>query len=105
MLFGTISHHQLANREPREVRAELQGGPLTHRLVLHAREDYVEHLCERGLGGGLVYEIAAGQVDVIAGPDGEQHRALVDLDVGRRYSGQQGLRGGEESEEEEEVKV
>lgn len=67
----------------------------THGLVLHAREDDVEHLRESGLGRGLVDEVAAGQVDVVAGPDGEQHRALVDLDVWRRHGRQQRLQGGE----------
>lgn len=31
-----------------------------HRLVLHSGEDDIEHLCERGFGGGLVDEVLAG---------------------------------------------
>lgn len=63
----------------------------TNSLVFHACEDDIEHLCERGLGGGLVDEVAAGQVDVVAGPDCQEHRALVNLDVWRSHSRQQGL--------------
>lgn len=70
-------------------------GCRTHRLALHAREDDVEHLRERGLRRGLVDEVAAGQVDVVAGPDREEHRALVDLDVGGGHRRQQGLGGRE----------
>lgn len=68
----------------------------TNSLVFHAREDDIEHLCERGLSSGLVDEVAAGQVDVIAGPDGQEHRALVNLYVRRGHRRQQRL-------EEEEV--
>lgn len=64
----------------------------TDGLVLHAGEDHVEHLCESGLGRGLVDEVTAGQVDVVAGPDGEEHRALVNLYVGGGHRRQQGLR-------------
>lgn len=39
----------------------------TNRLVLHAGEDDIEHLCESGLGRGLVDQVTAGQVDVVAG--------------------------------------
>lgn len=80
--------------------AEQGDGVETHSLVFHAREDDVEHLRERGLRGGLVDEVAAGQVDVVAGPDRQQHRALVNLNVRRGHRRQQGLlggRGGEES--------
>lgn len=51
----------------------------------------MEHLGERGFGRGLVDEVTASQVDVVAGPDRQQHRALVDLDVRRGDDCQQGL--------------
>ena len=63
----------------------------TNSLVLHACEDNVEHLCERGFSGGLVDEVAASQVDVVAGPDGEEDRALVNLYVRGGHRRQQGL--------------
>lgn len=69
-------------------------------LVLHPCEDNVEHLCKRGLSSGLVDEVAAGQVDVIAGPDCKEHCALMDLYVRGGDSRQQGL----DREKEEEVK-
>lgn len=72
----------------------------TNGLVLHACEDNVEHLCECGLRSGLVDEVAAGQVDVVAGPDCKEHRALMDLYVRGGDSRQQGL----DREREEEVK-
>lgn len=53
----------------------------TYRLVLHACEDDVQHLRERGLGGGLVNEVLAGQVDVVTRADGLQDGALVDFYV------------------------
>lgn len=53
----------------------------TNRLVLHTGEDDVEHLRESGLGCGLVDQVAAGQVDVVAGADSEENRSLVDLYV------------------------
>lgn len=56
-------------------------------------------MCERGLSSGLVDEVAAGQVDVIAGPDCKEHCALMDLYVGGGDSRQQGL----DREREEEV--
>lgn len=65
----------------------------TNSLVFHACEDNVEHLRERGLRRGLVDEVAAGQVDVIAGPDCEENRALVDLYVRGGHGRQQGLDG------------
>lgn len=63
----------------------------THSLGFHACEDDAKHLCERGFGCGLVNEVAAGQVDVVAGPDRQEHRALMDLNVWRGHDGQQGL--------------
>lgn len=63
----------------------------TNRLVLHTCEDDVEHLRERGFGCGLVDKVATGQVDVVAGPDGEKNRTLVDLYMWRGDRGQQGL--------------
>lgn len=63
----------------------------TYCLVLHAGEDDIEHLRERGLGRGLVDQVLAGQVDVVAGPDRLQHRALVNLYVLGGHRRQQGL--------------
>lgn len=63
----------------------------TNRLVLHTCEDDVEHLRERGFGCGLVDKVATGQVDVVAGPDGEKNCTLVDLYMWRGDRGQQGL--------------
>lgn len=51
----------------------------TYSLDLHPWEDNVEHLGEGGLGRGLVDQVPAGQVDVVACPDGLQHRALMYL--------------------------
>lgn len=67
------------------------GRERTYRLVLHARKDDVEHLRERGLGGGLVDEVLAGQVDVVAGAHGLQDGALVDFYVLGGDGRQQGL--------------
>lgn len=67
------------------------GGGSTHGLVLHAGKDDVQHLGEGGFGCRLVDEVLAGQVYVVAGPDGLQHRALVDLDVLGGHRSQQGL--------------
>lgn len=63
----------------------------TYRLVLHPCKDDVEHLRERGLGRGLVDEVLAGQVDVVTGAHGLQDGALVDFNVLRGDSRQQGL--------------
>lgn len=63
----------------------------TYCLVFHACEDDVEHLCERSLGCGLVDEVLAGQVDVVAGTDSLQNSALVDLYVLRGHRCQQSL--------------
>lgn len=54
---------------------------VTNRLVLHTGEDDIEHLCESGLGCGLVDQVAAGQVDVVAGADSKKNCSLVDLYV------------------------
>lgn len=53
----------------------------TYCLILHACKDDIEHLCERGLGCGLVDEVLAGQVDVVTRADGLQDGALVDFYV------------------------
>ena len=67
---------------------------LTHCLVLHAREDDVKHLRERGLGRRLVDEVLGGKVDVVARAHCLQHGALVHFArVGRDHR-QQGLWGG-----------
>lgn len=63
-------------------------------MILHARKDDVEHLCERGLGRGLVDEVLAGQVDVVTGADGLQHGALVDFYVLGGHRRQQSLEKG-----------
>ena len=60
-------------------------------MILHACKDDVEHLRERGLGCGLVDEVLAGQVDVVAGADGLQHGTLVDFYVLRGHGCQQSL--------------
>lgn len=60
-------------------------------MILHAREDDVEHLRERCLGGGLVDEVLAGQVDVVTRAHGLQHGAFVDLYVLGGHRRQQGL--------------
>lgn len=72
-------------------------------MILHACKDDVEHLCERGLGCGLVDEVLAGQVDVVTCADGLQHGALVDLYVLGGHRCQQSLeeRGKRVSEREE----
>lgn len=69
-------------------------GGRTYCLILHARKDDVEHLCERGLGRGLVDEVLAGQVDVVTGADGLQHGALVDFYVLGGHRRQQSLEKG-----------
>lgn len=53
----------------------------TNRLTLHTGEDDIKHLCESGFGRGLVDQVAAGQVDVVACPYSEKNRSLVDLYV------------------------
>lgn len=60
-------------------------------MILHACKDDVEHLCECGLGCGLVDEVLAGQVDVVTCADGLQHGALVDLYVLGGHRCQQSL--------------
>lgn len=62
-------------------------------MVLHACEDNVEHLCERGLGCGLIDEVLAGQVDVVTGADGLQNSTLVDFYMLRRHRCQESLKG------------
>lgn len=93
------SLNQLSAEEikwPRSSEAAEEGNSEeTHGLVFHACEDNIEHLRERGLSSGLVDEVAAGQVDVVAGPDRQQHRALMNLNVRRGHSRQQGLDGDE----------
>lgn len=63
----------------------------TYCLILHACKDDVEHLCERGLGRGLVDEVLAGQVDVVTRADSLQDGALVDFYVLGGHCCQQGL--------------
>lgn len=65
---------------------------MTHGLVLHAGKDDIEHLGEGCFSRRLVDEVLASQVDVVACPDGLQHRALMDLDVLGGHRRQQGLR-------------
>lgn len=60
-------------------------------MILHACEDDVKHLCECGLGRGLVDEVLAGQVDVVTCADSLQDGALVDFYVLRGYRCQQSL--------------
>lgn len=63
----------------------------TYCLILHACKDDIEHLRERGLGCGLVDEVLAGQVDVVAGAHGLQDGALVDFYVLGGHGCQQSL--------------
>lgn len=63
----------------------------TYCLILHACKDDVEHLCERGLGCGLVDEVLAGQVDVVTRADGLQDGALMDFYVLGGHCCQQSL--------------
>lgn len=65
-------------------------------MILHASEDDVEHLSERGLGRGLVDEVLAGQVDVVTRADGLQDSALVDFYVLGGHCCQQSLEELEE---------
>lgn len=51
----------------------------THCLCLHPEEYDIEHLCESGLGCGLVDEVLTGQVDIVTCPHRLQHGALVYL--------------------------
>lgn len=82
-MINHLKQHHLLTRPSPEMK--------TNRLVLHTCEDDVEHLRERGFGCGLVDKVATGQVDVVAGPDGEKNRTLVDLYMWRGDRGQQGL--------------
>ena len=41
---------------------------ITYCLALHPHKDDIEHLCQRCLGSGLVDQILAGKVDVVACP-------------------------------------
>ena len=59
--------------------------------MFHAWEDDVKHLCERCSGCGLIDDILAGQIDVIAGAYGKQHCTLMDLTCLGSYNGQQCL--------------
>ena len=51
----------------------------THCLAFHTVEDDIEHLCQGGFGSGLVNEITAGKVDVIASSNCQQYGSLMDL--------------------------
>lgn len=64
----------------------------THHLVLHAGEDDIQHLGERGLGGGLIDEVFAGQIDVVACPHCLQDGALMDFNVWGSHGSQKSLR-------------
>lgn len=63
----------------------------TYCLIFHACKDDVEHLCERGLGCGLIDEVLAGQVDVVTRADSLEDGALVDFYVLGGYRCQQSL--------------
>ena len=62
-------------------------------------EDDIDHLCERSLGGGLVDEVTAGQVDVVTGTHCQQNRSLVDLNVRGGDCRQQSLQENREGSE------
>ena len=53
----------------------------THHLVFHAGENDVQHLSQGSLGGGLIDEIFAGQVDIVTCPDCLQDSALMNFNV------------------------
>lgn len=63
----------------------------TNRLSFHACEDNIEHLRECGFSCGLINEVAARQVDVVTGPNSQEHSAFVNLNVWRCHYCQQGL--------------
>ena len=60
-------------------------------MIFHSSEYDVQHLSQRCFSRGLIDEIFARQVDVVAGANGQQQSALVDLDVLRRDHRQQGF--------------
>jgi hypothetical protein len=62
-------------------------------------EDDIDHLCECSLGGGLVDEVTAGQVDVVTGTHCQQNRSLVDLNVRGGDCRQQSLQENREGSE------
>ena len=49
------------------------------------------YLREGCLGRGLVVEVPAGQVDVVAGADRQKERVFVDPDVSGGHNGKEGL--------------
>lgn len=69
----------------------------TYCLVLHSGEYDIQHLGESGLCSGLVDEVFAGQIDVVACPHSLKHGALMDLDVLGCYCSEQGLTKERES--------
>lgn len=60
-------------------------------MVFHAGEDDIQHLSKRGLGGGLIDEVFAGQIDIVACPYCLQDGALMDFNVWRSHSSQKSL--------------
>lgn len=65
---------------------------VTHHLVFHAGKDDIQHLGKCGLGGGLIDEVFAGQIDIVACPYCLQDSALMDFNVWGRHSSQKSLR-------------
>lgn len=72
---GKTSQHGMVSHSQKLVTAT------THHLVFHAGENDVQHLSEGSLGGGLIDEIFAGQIDIVTCPDRLQDGALVNFNV------------------------
>lgn len=72
---GKTSQHGMMSHSQKLVTAT------THHLVFHAGENDVQHLSEGSLGGGLIDEIFAGQIDIVTCPDRLQDGALVNFNV------------------------
>lgn len=45
---------------------------MTYSLVLHTREDYIQHLCERSFCCRLVDKVTAGKVNIVTRANGKQ---------------------------------
>lgn len=67
---------------------------VTHHLIFHAGKDDIQHLGKRGLGGGLIDEVFAGQVDIVACPHCLQDSAFMDFNVWGGHCSQKSLRQG-----------
>ena len=75
----------------------------THRLALHSLEESTEDLSQCRLSSCLVNGALAGQVDVVATPHREDHRATVHITCGRSHDSEECLeREGVKGEGKEE---